>query len=84
MADGISFVLYVVLVGIWMAAWGALGAVVSNSRDESGLHGLIQGVLLGPIGVILIAVLIPKTGMSHETKSVATPVGLTTNDDLYR
>ena len=84
MTTGVTFAIYVLLVSGWMLAWGALGAVVSNSRNESGLHGLVQGILLGPIGVLLIALFFPKTEAIDDARSLLTPERLINEDDLYR
>lgn len=54
MIDGLSFLAYVLMLGIWLGIWGVLGALIANSRGRSFVDGLVQGVLLGPVGVVLM------------------------------
>jgi hypothetical protein len=39
--------------------WGILGTVIAERTGNSGLVGFLAGLVLGPVGVILCAVLVP-------------------------
>ena len=57
MVDGISFLAYAVVIGLWTFVWAALGAIVANGRGQAPMTGFVQGALLGPLGVILMPLL---------------------------
>jgi hypothetical protein len=57
MLDGLIFLVYVFIIGVWVMVWGGLGALIANGRGQSFLSGFVQGVLLGPVGVMLMPLL---------------------------
>ena len=57
MIDGLSFLAYVVVIGLWTFVWAALGAIVANGRGQAPMAGFVQGALLGPLGVVLMPIL---------------------------
>lgn len=40
----------VLIVAVWIAIFGGIGALLSKSRGSSGAGGLAWGALLGPFG----------------------------------
>lgn len=57
MLEGLSFLVYVFIIGVWVLVWAGLGALIANGRGQPFLAGFIQGALLGPVGVILMPLL---------------------------
>ena len=57
MIDGLSFLAYTIVIGLWTFVWAALGAIVANGRGQAPMTGFVQGALLGPLGVILMPLL---------------------------
>lgn len=57
MLEGLSFLAYTFIIGVWVLVWAGLGALIANGRGQSFLVGFIQGALLGPVGVILMPLL---------------------------
>jgi hypothetical protein len=57
MIDGLSFLAYTIVIGLWTLVWAALGAIVANGRGQAPMTGFVQGALLGPLGVILMPIL---------------------------
>jgi len=57
----------------WLILWaifGLVGAAIANSKGSSGLGGFLFGILLGPIGWLLILVFAgPKMGRCSQCKS---------------
>jgi hypothetical protein len=44
----------VLIVAVWVAIFGGVGALLSRSRGASGISGFAWGTLLGPIGWLAI------------------------------
>lgn len=61
--DGMTIFL---CVSAWLVAFGALGGYVSVQVDRDAAEGLILGVLFGPLGVIVAALLPPD---KHEDEN---------------
>jgi len=57
MIEGLTFLGFTLVVGVWVFVWGLLGSLLANSKGLTFSQGLIQGVLLGPVGVALIPLL---------------------------
>jgi hypothetical protein len=57
MLDGLSFLVYTFIIGVWILVWSGLGALVANGRGQPFLVGFVQGALLGPVGVVLMPLL---------------------------
>lgn len=57
MWDGLSFLIYVFIIGAWVLIWGGLGALIANGRGQPFVTGFVQGALLGPVGVALMPLL---------------------------
>ena len=55
--EGLSFIVYVFIIGVWVLVWAGLGALIANGRGQPFLAGFIQGALLGPVGVVLMPLL---------------------------
>jgi len=57
MLEGLSFLAYTFIIGVWVMVWAGLGALIANGRGQPFLVGFVQGALLGPVGVILMPLL---------------------------
>jgi len=57
MLEGLSFLAYTFIIGVWVMVWAGLGPIIANGRGQPFLVGFVQGALLGPIGVILMPLL---------------------------
>jgi len=44
----------VLIVAVWIAIFGGVGALLARARGGSGMAGLTWGMLLGPIGWLVI------------------------------
>lgn len=44
---------------LWACLWGGFGAYVANQKGRSEGEGMIFGALLGPIGLLIVAILPP-------------------------
>jgi hypothetical protein len=47
----------------WFIAWllcGLIGSLVAGNRGNSGLGGLAWGLLLGPLGIVIVALTPPN------------------------
>jgi NhaP-type Na+/H+ or K+/H+ antiporter len=55
--EGLSFIVYVFIIGVWVLVWAGLGALIAYGRGLPFLVGFIQGALLGPVGVVLMPLL---------------------------
>ena len=57
MLEGLSFLAYTFIIGVWILVWAGLGSLIANGRGQPFLTGFIQGALLGPVGVVLMPLL---------------------------
>ena len=71
MLEGLSFLAYTFIIGVWVLVWAGLGSLVANGRGQPFLVGFVQGALLGPVGVILMPLL---ATMRDKEKAVDHPL----------
>lgn len=53
-ALSVFIVIIVMIVAVWIAIFGGVGALLSRSRGSSGVAGFAWGTLLGPFGWLAI------------------------------
>lgn len=53
--DSLTFGVVLVILVAWVFAWGLIAAVVATSKQQHPIDGLVQGLTLGPIGVLFVA-----------------------------
>jgi hypothetical protein len=41
-------------VTLWCLGWGIIGAIVSGFGELEVSHGFLRGLLLGPVGIVII------------------------------
>jgi hypothetical protein len=63
----------VLIVAVWIAIFGGVGALLSRSRGGSGTAGLAWGTLLGPVGW-LIVLWVTRRSAGLAAKVVAPPL----------
>lgn len=76
-----EFVTISVILCAWVVAFGALGGYVSVQVDRDPAEGLILGVLFGPLGV-LVAALLPAQSYSVQHASDKTPLNRAEKEDM--
>jgi hypothetical protein len=79
-------VLSVVL--LWCVSWGIIGALLSGSADLNVSSGFLRGLILGPVGVIVVVMetLDARRSAKHvrmSTQSAIGDVGPTNNRNEY-
>lgn len=55
MFDSLTFGVVLAILVAWVSAWGLIAAVVATSKQQDPIGGLIQGLTLGPVGVLFVA-----------------------------
>lgn len=55
MIDSLTFGVVLAILVAWVFAWGLIAAVVATSKQQDPIGGLVQGLTLGPIGVLFVA-----------------------------
>jgi len=60
--DSLTFGVVLAILVAWVFAWGLIAAVVATSKQQDPIGGLVQGLTLGPVGVLFVA-------LSDDTKS---------------
>ena len=63
----------VLIVAVWIAIFGGIGALLARSRGGSGTVGLAWGALLGPIGW-LIVLWVTRRSARPAAEAIATPL----------
>jgi hypothetical protein len=71
MLEGLSFLAYTFIIGVWVLVWAGLGSLIANGRGQPFMVGFVQGALLGPVGVILMPLL---ASMRDSEKAVDHPL----------
>ena len=52
---------WLLLFGVfWMAIWGGFGSYIASQKGREDGEGMIFGAILGPIGLLVIAILPEK------------------------
>lgn len=55
MLDSLTFGVVLAILVAWVFAWGLIAAVVATSKQQDPIGGLVQGLTLGPVGVLFVA-----------------------------
>ena len=55
MLDSLTFGVVLEILTAWVFAWGLIAAVVATSKQQDPIGGLVQGLTLGPVGVLFVA-----------------------------
>lgn len=55
MLDSLTFGVVLAVLVAWILAWGLIAAVVATSKQQDPIGGLVQGLTLGPVGVLFVA-----------------------------
>jgi hypothetical protein len=53
--DSLTFGVVLAILTAWVFAWGLIAAVVATSKQQDPVGGLVQGLTLGPLGVLFVA-----------------------------
>jgi hypothetical protein len=53
--DSLTFGVVLAILTAWVFAWGLIAAVVATSKQQDPIGGLVQGLTLGPVGVLFVA-----------------------------
>jgi len=53
--DSLTFGVVLAILVAWVFAWGLIAAVVATSKQQDPIGGLVQGLTLGPVGVLFVA-----------------------------
>jgi len=53
--DSLTFGVVLAILTAWVFAWGLIAAVVATSKQLDPIGGLVQGLTLGPVGVLFVA-----------------------------
>jgi hypothetical protein len=87
MIDSLTFGLVLTILVAWVVSWALIGAVVSVSKGFDPVGGLVQGMTMGPIGVMFIVISQkPKTvsKSSGDYKSEQSKSVTDSRKDLYK
>jgi len=49
-------VVLLLVVGVWLAVFGGIGAILAPRRGRTAVNGFLWGALLGPIGWVVVLV----------------------------
>ncbi len=55
-ALSILAVVLLLVVGVWLAVFGGIGAILAPRRGRTAVNGFLWGALLGPIGWVVVLV----------------------------
>ena len=71
MLDSLTFGLVLAILVAWIFAWGLIAAVVAISKQQDPIGGLVQGLTLGPVGVLFVALSRDESSQLRQDKARA-------------